>query len=292
MKKILFIFLLCSLMFGCTQIKFSIVNAPEATYSGEIIEDLPYGELDRQKLDIYIPDMAKMELDSLPVIVFFHGGRWTDGSKDQYKFVGMTLSELGYVVVLPNTRLYPDVKFPIFAQDAAQALAWVHNNAHLHHGNKNLFISGHSSGAHLGALIIADNKYLAQYSLTPNIVNAFVGLSGPYDFVPKKPDLKDMFGPPENFPKLVVTNYIDGNEPPMLLIYSDGDETVHPRNLRALKEGIAKAHGNVESIIYETGGHVATVSALSWVNPSGLSVKQDMDNYFRRYLLNNSADSL
>lgn len=284
MKKILFILIFCSVAVGCMQIKFGIVNAPKATYAGQVVKDVSYGELSRQKLDIYIPDMTTMALDSLPVIVFFHGGSWTNGSKDQYKFVGMTLSELGYIVVLPNTRLYPDVKFPIFAQDAAQALAWVHNNIDLHHGNKNLFVSGHSSGAHLGALIIADDSYLAEYELTPSIVNAFAGLSGPYDFVPKKPDLKDMFGPPENFPKLVVTNYIDGKEPPMLLIYTSEDETVHPRNLRALKDGIAKANGNVESIIYDTGGHVATVSALSWVNPSDLSVKKDIDDYFRRYL--------
>ena len=277
------VFTLIFIMFfcACTPLQFALVNAPSLTYDGEISEDISYGHLARQKLDIYVP---KIEQETFPVIVFFHGGRWTDGSKQQYKFVAMTLSSMGYVVVLPNTRLYPDVKFPTFAEDAAQSIAWVHKNISAYKGDQNLFISGHSSGAHLGALIIADNSYLAAHGLKPNIVNAFAGMSGPYDFVPKASDIKDMFGPAENFPKMVVTNFIDGDEPPMLLIYTGEDNTVHPRNLLALEAGIEKAKGDVQTIIYETGGHAATVAAFSWANPSDLPVPRDIDDFFKTFM--------
>ena len=261
MHKILISFITAIFLTACTTIQFAIVNAPSLTYDGQISEDVAYGQFSRQTLDIYVPNI---EQDTFPVVVFFHGGRWTDGSKEQYKFVGMTLSNLGYVVVVPNTRLYPEVKFPIFAEDAAQSVAWVHKNISRYKGNRNLFISGHSSGAHLGALIIADNTYLAAHELKPNIVNAFAGISGPYDFVPKAPDIRDMFGPPENFPNMVVTNFIAGDEPPMLLLYTDEDDTVHPRNLQALKAGIEKANGKVKTIIYPTGGHAAPVAAFSF----------------------------
>jgi acetyl esterase/lipase len=281
MPKILHILILTTFLTACTPLQFALVNAPSLTYEGHISEDVAYGQHSRQKLDIYVPNIDQ---ETFPVVVFFHGGRWTDGSKAQYKFVGMTLSNMGYVVVLPNTRLYPDVKFPTFAEDAAKSVAWVHKNIANYKGNQNLFISGHSSGAHLGALIIADNSYLAADDLKPNIVNAFAGISGPYDFEPKAPDIKDMFGPPENFPKMVVTNFIDGDEPPMLLIYTGEDITVYPRNLEALKAGIDKANGKVQTIIYETGGHAAPVAAFSWANPSDLPVPKDIDNFFKQFL--------
>jgi acetyl esterase/lipase len=277
MQKILYTLFFTALLVACTPLQLAVVNAPTLTYDGQISKDIPYGQFSRQKLDIYVPNIDQ---ETFPVVVFFHGGRWTDGSKDQYKFVGMTLSNMGYVVVLPNTRLYPDVKFPTFVEDAAKSVAWVYKNIVRYKGNQNLFISGHSSGAHLGSLIIADNSYLATHRLKPNIVNAFAGLSGPYDFVPKAPDIKEMFGPPENFPNMVVTNFINGDEPPMLLIYTREDNIVHPRNLEALKAGIEKADGNVQTIIYETGGHVAPLAAFSWANPSDLPVPIDMDYLF------------
>ncbi|MEJ0006612.1 MAG: hypothetical protein WDM77_09705 [Steroidobacteraceae bacterium] len=56
----------------------------------------------------------------VPVIVFWYGGSWTEGNKDEYRFVGAALASLGYVAVLPNYRLYPQVKFPQFLDDAAQ----------------------------------------------------------------------------------------------------------------------------------------------------------------------------
>ena len=89
---------------------------------------------------------------------------------------------------------------------------------------------------------------------------------------------------PENFPNMVVTNFINGDEPPMLLIYTGEDDTVYPRNLKALKAGIEKANGSVQTIIYETGGHTATVAALSWANTSGLPVPGDMDAFFKQFL--------
>ncbi|MFT7234505.1 MAG: acetyl esterase/lipase [Methylophagaceae bacterium] len=281
MQKILCASFFMALLVACTPLQFAVVNAPMLTYDGQISIEVPYGQLPRQKLDIYVPDINQ---DTFPVVVFFHGGRWSEGSKDQYKFLGMKLSNMGYVVVLPNTRLYPEVKFPTFAEDAAKSVAWVHKNIARYKGNDNLFISGHSSGAHLGALIIADQSYLAVHRLNPNIVNAFAGLSGPYDFEPKAADIRDMFGPLDNFPKMVVTNFIDGDEPPMLLIYTAQDSTVHPRNLTALKTGIEKAKGEVHTIIYKTGGHIAPIAAFSWANPSGLPVPRDVDDFFKKFL--------
>ncbi len=79
----------------------------------------------RQKLGIYVPNIDR---ETFPVVMFFHAGRWTDGFKKQYEFVAMTLTNTGYVVLPLNTRLYPDVKFPTFAEDAAKSVVWVYKN--------------------------------------------------------------------------------------------------------------------------------------------------------------------
>jgi acetyl esterase/lipase len=278
MKNIILL-IACCLVSACSSIIFATANSPALTFKGEIIKDIAYGELDRQKLDIYLPKRA--DQTPLPTIVFFHGGRWTFGNKDQYKFVGMTLADLGYAVVLPNTRLFPDVRFPSFVEDGAKAVTWVEQNMHNYNTNDYLFVSGHSSGAHVGALLLADEKYLAQHGLSANIIDGFAGLAGPYDFEPQTEELKAIFAPEEQFPDLVVSNYIDGDEAPMLLMYSKNDETVHIRNLNLLRDKINAESGKVSTIIYESGGHAGIVAALSWANPADLPVADDMDRFFR-----------
>lgn len=276
------VLLSCLFLNPCSKLIFATANAPVLSYEGKIVENVEYGELSRQALDIYIP--THLSSEAMPVVVFFHGGRWTEGDKNQYKFVGMRLSQLGYVVVLPNTRLYPDVKFPTFVEDAAKALAWVHNNIRQYQGDQHIFVLGHSSGAHVGALLIADTSYLQAHQLDPSFVNGFAGLAGPYDFEPESKALKDIFGPPENFPNMVVSNFINGNEPPMLLIASKDDNTVHIQNLKKLRTSIEEQGGKVDVIIYPRGGHASTVAALSWANTNELPVAQDIHNFFQSTL--------
>ena len=87
--------------------------------------DIAYGGGARQRLDVYTPRNAQ----NRPIIVFWYGGGWEGGKKSQYRFVGAALAKAGYVAVLPDYRLYPDVKFPAFVQDGAAALAWVVSHA-------------------------------------------------------------------------------------------------------------------------------------------------------------------
>ena len=82
------------------------------------MSDISYGSGARHKLDVYRPRGA----DNVPVIVFFYGGRWQSGAKGWYRFLGATLPARGYVVVVPDYRLYPEVKFPEFVMDGAKAL--------------------------------------------------------------------------------------------------------------------------------------------------------------------------
>ncbi len=260
---------------------FATANTATLTFEGDINEDIAYGPLNRQTLDIYVPDQAATS--RAPVVIFFHGGRWTFGDKSQYEFVGTKLASMGYVAVLPNTRLYPDVKFPTFVEDAAKAVTWVQSNIRAYGGSDILFVSGHSSGAHIGALVVANEDYLIAEGGDPGAINGFIGMAGPYDFTPEAEDLKEIFGPPERYPKMVVSHYIDGQEPPFALMYTLNDDTVHRRNLERLKARITEKNGQVQTFLYEEGGHAGTVAALSWANPDDLPVAKDIRAFIQQH---------
>ena len=108
----------------------------------------------------------------------------------------------------------------------------------------------HSAEIHIGALLTADPHYLADEGMDRSItIHDFSGLAGPYAFTPDEPDLEDMFGPPKNYPNMQVTTFIDGTQPPMLLLYGDRDTAVKYANLERLEQPIKQRGGCVRSRI-------------------------------------------
>jgi acetyl esterase/lipase len=216
------------------------------------------------------------------VVVFFHGGRWTNGSKDSYLFIGDAFAKRGYVAVVPDYRKYPAVRFPAFVEDGAKALAWVYDHISDYGGDPHrIFVAGHSAGAYIGALLTADPAYLAHEGKDRSaVVHGFAGLAGPYSFTPDEPDLEDMFGPPDHYPAMQVTRFIDGSQPPMLLLHGDTDIAVKRYNLDRLEARIREKGGSVKSIIYPGVDHIWILGALSWVNFRGPPVLDNMLAYF------------
>ncbi len=84
-----------------------------------VVYDIDYGSEERQQLDLY---HAGNSTTARPGVVFLYGGAWLPGSKAPYLFVGEALGSKGFVGVIPNYRLFPDVKFPTFVEDSALAL--------------------------------------------------------------------------------------------------------------------------------------------------------------------------
>lgn len=270
------------LLVACTKVGLGVANLPNAFSDTETTKDIAYGTEPWQKLDVYVPPHSSGQ--SLPVVVFFYGGSWKDGSKDMYPFVGEAFAKQGYITVIADYSKYPQVKFPTFVEDGAKAVAWTYRHIAEYQGDpKRLFIAGHSAGAHIGAMVVADKQYLQAEGLTPSIINAFAGLSGPYDFVPYEDDYKDMFGPPANYPNMQVTTFIDGKEPPMLLLWGADDTIVGKSNMDKLIAKIHAEQGSVESKIYQGVDHVAMVSSLVWFLKSKAPILDDVDDFFQRY---------
>ncbi|MCR9212331.1 MAG: alpha/beta hydrolase [Proteobacteria bacterium] len=287
-QKLLSIFSLLSLfvLSACTDTAVAIANAPTAFFDGTIERNIVYDPATGQMLDIYTPILAAEE--KLPVIVFFYGGRWTKGQKEDFAFVGTALAENGFVVVIPDHRKYPEVLFPDFVEDGAKAVNWVQNNISDHGGKADtLFLSGHSSGAHIASLLVVDERYLEPQTLQS--IKGFAGLAGPYSFTPESEDLKIMFGPPSQYPDMQATTFIDGKEPPVLLLYGSDDKSVGLFNLERLEQEIRDNNGQVETIIYPDTGHVEIVGALSWILRSKAPVLEDMTTYFKNIAATSST---
>lgn len=271
------------LLSACSGAAFWAVNAPASFKRDQVHADIAYGA-PGQKLDVYLPAEAvgqKINPNN-DVLVFLYGGRWETGAKEDYRFVADAFTRQGFIVVIPDYRKYPDVRFPAFVEDAAKAVAWTSANIQNYGGNPNrVYLAGHSAGAHIGSLLAADERYLKNAGVQPSVIKGFAGLAGPYSFTPDEQDLKDMFGPPANYPQMQATSFIDGHEPPILLLYGAQDDTVGRFNLDKLQKRIEEKHGRVISKIYPNLDHISIVGALSWWKRDDAPVIQDMVSFFK-----------
>ena len=238
--------------------------------------ELAYGSGVRQQLDVYRPTaVAGAAASPAPVIVFVHGGSWRSGDKRLYRWLGKSLASQGFVAVLVNYGLMPTVRFPDSAKDVAAAVAYAYRHAAEWGGNpERLTLMGHSAGAHLTALVAYDGRYLAVAGLSPSILQGYVGLSGPYDFLLDTPLLRDTFaGAPEREHDAQPIHFVTTGAPRSLLVMGRDDTTVNPRNTRSLAARLREAGAPVEELWID-GEHGATVGAFSRVYRKGSEVNR------------------
>ncbi len=286
---ILFTVLLC----GCSSTGLSLFVANSVARLGEfeVVKAVKYGDLAAQHLDIYQPTAKSAGVQKgKPVVIFFYGGCWGACNtirKEKYAFAAEALTTNDYIAVLPDYRLYPDVLFPEIISDAALAVEWVRDNIHKYGGDRDtIFLMGHSAGAHLAATLTMDERYLGNE--THDSIRGFIGLAGPYDFLPFDEDYqKNLFGPEEKYAASQPINFVDGSEPPFLLLYGDKDQVVKSRNIENLSAKANKLGVNVSSIRYADINHSGLVAALSRVLRNKRPVAGDVINFLDQ----NAGDS-
>jgi acetyl esterase/lipase len=192
------------------------------------VEGVAYGSHPRQRLDVYIPRQAATPA---PVVVFFYGGSWKGGNRGSYKFVAEALASRGFVAVVPDYRVFPQVRLKGFMADAADALAWTRREVSRHGGDPSrVFVIGHSAGAHIATMLAYDERYLRAAGLGRDAIRGVVGLAGPYDFVPTDPDYVTILSEEGAFARGLPVTYVRGGEPPTLLVTGSEDTTVSPSN--------------------------------------------------------------
>jgi acetyl esterase/lipase len=254
---------------GCTSLSLVVANAPSAFGDYEIERDVGYGPEPAHRLDIYQPaDISRPggggEGSRRPVVMFWHGGGWIGGSKSQYRFVAEALVSRGYVAVVAGYRLHPGAAFPGFIQDAAAALAWVRRRAADFGGDpERIFLMGHSAGAHIASLLNFDERYVQAAGGDSSWIRGFIGLAGPYDFLPIREDYVKAVFPTASESASQTINFIDGKEPPALLLHGLDDHVVWPSNSKSLGMFIRVHGGRVAEHYYDGITHGGILAAMT-----------------------------
>ncbi|MEO5814845.1 MAG: alpha/beta hydrolase [Gemmatimonadaceae bacterium] len=241
--------------------------------------DNSYGVGTRQRLDVYRERRART---AAPVVVFLYGGRWKYGSKRDYLLVGNALARRGLVVVIPDYRLFPEVRFPAWVEDGAQAVRWTRDNIARYGGDpRNIIVVGHSAGAHTAAMLALDEHFLSDVGLPRDAVRGFVSLAGPVDTIWTDPDVQELMGPRSSWPASYPYNFIDGDEPPLFMLQGAADDVVSAGNATRLAERIFTRGGCARSIVYPHVGHVEIVIALAFPSLDAASVARDVGAFVR-----------
>jgi acetyl esterase/lipase len=247
------------LLTGCSPA--SAVNFFVSNSGIEITRSVAYGDGPRRTLDVYRPVGAT----AAPVIVFFYGGSWQSGNKALYAFVGAALARRGYLAIVPDYRVYPEVRYPDFLRDGAQAVRWTKDNAARLGGDpKNLFVMGHSAGGHIAAMLALDRRWLGEVGLAPNQdIAGLIGVSGPYDFLPLRDGtLQTIFGG-ANQPDTQPITHVSPGAPPSLLLTGASDGVVDPGNATRLAERLRASGDDAAVVTYPHIGHLMIIAAFA-----------------------------
>lgn len=240
---------------------------------------IAYGEGPRRKLDVYAPRGGPGR--ARPVIVFFYGGSWSSGVRAGYAFVGRALAAQGFVVVVPDYRLVPEVRYPAFVEDGAAAVRWTAGHAAEYGGDPTrIVLMGHSAGAYIAAMLAVDERWLGQGR---GVIKGLVGLAGPYDFAPfdvaaSRAAFGDWPRPAETQP----VTWAGAGDPPALLLVGSNDTTVRPRNSEALAARLRKGGVDAELRSYSKVGHVGVLLALARPFRGKAPALRDASEFVRR----------
>jgi acetyl esterase/lipase len=250
------------LVVGCRTSAFLVANVPAAFEHVDRHLDIAYGRDRRQQLDVYAPRRAV----NRPVVVFWYGGSWTEGSKADYRFVGATLATRGLVAVLPDYRLFPQVTFPLFDEDGARAVAWVEQHIREFGGDPcHIVLMGHSAGGHTAAFLAYNHVFLQRLGADPRCISGLVGLSGTYVLVPETATERAAFPAPATARDWQPVRFVDGQAPPTLLFHGLDDKEILPEESIELRDTLLRNHVRVELRLLPHRGHGDTVAPFALV---------------------------
>ena len=267
---------------ACTPV--ATLNAVIPAGSYHLQDGVAYGTLERQKLDVYTPRTSS-PAGGWPVVVFFYGGSWNTGQRADYRFVGEALASRGVLTIIADYRLYPEVRYPDFLVDCAQALAFGLSRAAALGGNpKRVFVMGHSAGAYNAAMLALDPRWLSTTGHRPAELAGWIGLAGPYDFLPiNNLEVRPVFFYPNYPPGSQPIDYALANSPPTFLAAAVTDDLINPvRNTLGLARQLQQAQVPVTLRQFTGVSHITLIASMArplrWLAP----VLDDVSNFIER----------
>ncbi len=145
-----------------------------------VIKDIPYGNLKRERLDIYpsLEPQAK-------TLVFIHGGYWQMLDKSMFRFIADGFHADGVTTVLLNYPLAPEVSIDQSVLSCRKAIRWLHSNLSAFNGDPHhMYVAGHSAGGHLAAMLMATDWPLFDPGLSVHMLKGVCAVSGLFNLVP------------------------------------------------------------------------------------------------------------
>lgn len=228
---------------------------PAAVYATEVnvayrpeLDQDPYAR-ERCRLDLYYPTGVK----DFPTVVWFHGGGLTGGGKS----IPNALKNKGLAVVAVNYRLSPRAQSPAYIEDAAAAVAWAFKNVEKFGGSaRKIFVSGHSAGGYLAAMVGLEKKWLAAHQVDANRIAGLAPFSGHmithYTVRAEKgiPDTQAVVD------SLAPLSHVRADAPPTLLITGDRNfEMLGRYEENAYMWRMMKVAGHLKTELFELQGY-------------------------------------
>lgn len=234
-------------------------TVPRSTY--RVQRDIPYGEGPRNKFDLYLP---RLVVPPAPVVLFFYGGAFRAGRKEEYRIVGEALARKGILTAVADYRIFPEGHFPDFLEDGARALAAVHARVAEFGGDPSrIFLCGHSAGAYISVMLAANPAYLRAANADVSFIRGVIAIAGRYHELPLGDSIAyEIFRGPARAETRPAT-YIDGKRPPILLLAGAKDSKQVLDSHHLLAAHLRERSSAVEEGTYPKVGHMGIMVALA-----------------------------
>lgn len=206
-----------------TLISFSFLNC-----ASKKIKDIPYLNNHETQakaqpaLNVFVPKKTKSTKN--PVVIFVHGGYWSQGNKDIYGFLGRNFAKKDVVTVIPSYTLSPKANYDTMASQIAQSVQWTVNNIEQYKGNPDkIYLMGHSAGGHLIALITTNPKYLKNKAVIKGTILNDAAALDMKTYLEKNPPTNKFHydvtwtKDPENWKDASPIYFLDKTAPPFLI---------------------------------------------------------------------------
>jgi acetyl esterase/lipase len=244
-----------------------LINAVVPSSTHTLIEGLAYGPHERQRMDVYLPKPARAKA---PMVVFFYGGSWTSGERADYKFVGEALASRGIVTVVADYRLSPEVRYPVFLEDSAEAVRLALSRTDEWGVSPDrVYLMGHSAGGYNAAMLALDARWLQGAGIDRAQMAGWIGLAGPYDFLPIAiPEVQQAFNwpgtPADSQPLFHAQNRDAASPPRVLLLAARSDDVVNPkRNTLGLAQALQARGEKVDVTLFDGVGHATLIGSMA-----------------------------
>ena len=211
--KLIYLALLSLLLFNCASRKIKDVSYLTKTETKAEI---------KPTLNIFEP--RNTEALKNPVVIFVHGGYWTEGDKKTYGFLGRNFAKKEVVTVIPGYTLSPNASYNDMAKEIAEAVEWTVNNIEKYKGDpEQIYLMGHSAGGHLIALITTNPKYLKDKSVVKGVILNDAAALDMKSYLDKNPPTSKYHydvtwtKDPDNWKDASPIYFLDKTAPPFLI---------------------------------------------------------------------------